>query len=41
MLGANGSKIIDALIGGETDVEELIKYCHGKIKASREYTKKH
>ena len=36
MLGASGSKIIDALIGGETDVDKLVQYCHGKIKASRE-----
>ena len=35
ILGASGSKIIDALIGEETDVEVLIRYCHGKIKASK------
>jgi transposase len=35
VLGASGSKIIDALISGETDAEVLIKYCHGKIKASK------
>lgn len=36
VLGASGSKIINALIGGETDVEILIKFCHGKIKASKQ-----
>lgn len=35
VLGVSGSKIINDLIEGKTDVEELIKHCHGKIKASR------
>jgi transposase len=33
--GAVGSKIINALIDGQTDVNELIKYYHGKMKVSK------
>jgi transposase len=36
VLGVSGSKIIDALIGGETDVNVLVQHCHGKVKASRQ-----
>lgn len=34
--GATGSKIINILIEGKTDIDELMKLSHGKIKASRE-----
>jgi transposase len=34
--GAVGSKIIDKLIEGVTDIDELMKFYHGKIKTSRE-----
>ena len=34
--GAVGTKIIDDLIAGKTEVKELLKHYHGKIKASRE-----
>lgn len=33
--GAVGSKIIDSLIEGKTDIDELMKFYHGKIKAGR------
>ena len=33
--GAVGTKIINSIIGGETDIEELMKFYHGKIKTSR------
>ena len=32
--GATATKIIDALLGGEEDVEELVKLRHGKMHAS-------
>jgi transposase len=34
--GATGSKIINSFIGGTTDIDELMKFYHGKIKASKE-----
>ena len=34
--GATATKIIDAMIGGEDDVTELVKLRHGKMKASIE-----
>jgi transposase len=34
--GSAGTKIIDKMIEGVTDVDELMKFYHGKIKASRE-----
>lgn len=34
--GAVGTKIINCLIEGNTDIEELMKFYHGKIKASKE-----
>lgn len=34
--GAVGTKIIEDLIAGKTEVHELLKHYHGKIKASRE-----
>lgn len=34
--GATGTKIINDLIDGITNVEELIEHYHGKIKASKE-----
>ena len=34
--GATGTKIIHELIAGNTDVEELLKHYHGKMKASKE-----
>lgn len=33
--GAVGTKIINSLIEGQTDIEELLKYYHGKIKVSK------
>jgi transposase len=34
--GASATKIIDALLAGEEDVEELLKLCHGKLKPKEE-----
>ena len=34
--GVSGTNIIDAILGGERNPEELIKLCKGRIKASRE-----
>jgi transposase len=34
--GSVGTKIIDKMIEGVTDVDELMKFYHGKIKVSRE-----
>jgi transposase len=34
--GATATKIIDAMIGGEDDVKELVKLRHGKMKATIE-----
>jgi transposase len=36
MSGVTATKIIDAMIAGEEDVEELIRFRHGKMQASRE-----
>ena len=36
MSGASATKIIDALISGEEDIEELLKYKHGKMQVSDE-----
>jgi transposase len=33
--GVTGSKIINSLIDGTTDIDELMKFYHGKIKASK------
>ena len=34
--GATGTKIVDKMIEGVTDIDELMQYYHGKIKVSRE-----
>lgn len=34
--GSVGTKIINCLIEGKTDIDELMKFYHGKIKTSRE-----
>jgi transposase len=34
--GATATKIIDAMIGGEENIEELLKYRHGKMQSSIE-----
>jgi transposase len=34
--GAVGSRIIDSLIEGKSEVQELLKFYHGKIKTSRQ-----
>jgi len=34
--GASGTKIIDAMLSGETNPEVLLELCHGRIKADRE-----
>ena len=34
--GATATKIIDAMIGGEENIEELLKYRHGKMQSSVE-----
>ena len=36
MSGRAASKIIDAMISGQEDIKELVKYRHGKMQASRE-----
>lgn len=36
MSGATATKIIDAMIGGQEDVTELVKYRHGRMQASPE-----
>lgn len=36
MSGATASKIIHAMISGEEDIQELVKYRHGKMQASEE-----
>lgn len=38
--GAVGSKIINDIIKGQTNPEELLKYYHGKMKAGKEEVKK-
>ena len=34
--GASGTKIVDAMLSGETDPEVLLELCHGRIKADRD-----
>jgi transposase len=34
--GAVGTKIIDSLIEGKTDIDQLMQFYHGKIKATKE-----
>lgn len=36
MSGATATKIINAMISGEEDIKELVKYRHGKMQASQE-----
>jgi transposase len=36
MSGATATKIINAMISGEEDIQELVKYRHGKMQASEE-----
>jgi len=36
MSGAVATRIIDAMIQGETDINKLVKFRHGKMKASEE-----
>jgi len=36
MSGATATKIINAMISGEEDIEELVKYRHGKMQATEE-----
>jgi len=36
MSGATATKIINAMISGEEDIQELLKYRHGKMQASKE-----
>ncbi len=36
MSGATATRIIDAMIDGEENIEELLKFVHGKIKSSKE-----
>ena len=36
MSGAVAAKIVDAMICGENDIDELLKFHHGKMKASKE-----
>jgi len=38
--GVSATKIIDAITNGETDIEVLISFIHGKVKADREVIKK-
>jgi transposase len=37
--GVSATKIIDALLAGEEDFEELLKLCHGKLKPKAELLK--
>ena len=39
VFGVSATRIIDALIGGEEDLEELVKLCHGKLNSKRELLK--
>ncbi|MBF0121276.1 MAG: IS110 family transposase [Desulfobacterales bacterium] len=34
--GASATRIIDAIIEGEEDIEKLLSLCHGKMKAKKE-----
>lgn len=36
MSGAVATRIVDAMISGESDINELLKFHHGKMKASKE-----
>ena len=36
MSGATATKIIKAMIDGEEDIEKLVKYRHGKMRATKE-----
>jgi transposase len=36
MSGSSATKIIEALIDGEEDIDKLLSYCHSKIKASKD-----
>lgn len=36
MSGATATKIIDTMIGGEDNIDELLKFRHGKMQATRE-----
>ena len=36
MSGVTATKIMEAMIGGEEDIDELVKLRHGKLKVSRE-----
>ncbi len=38
--GATGTKIINDLIAGQTDADELLRHYHGKMKASKEEVRK-
>ena len=38
--GATGSKIINDIIDGKTNVDDLMKHIHGKVKANREDIRK-
>ena len=38
--GVSASKIISAIIDGKTDIEELMQYIHGKVKADRNNIRK-
>ena len=37
--GVSSTRIIEAMLGGETEVEELVKLCHGKLKPKVEQLK--
>lgn len=37
--GVSATRIIEAMLGGETEVEELVKLCHGKLKPKVEQLK--
>lgn len=37
--GVSATKIIDALLGGEEEISELLKLCHGKLKPKEEMLK--
>lgn len=37
--GVSATRIIDALIGGQEDIEELVKLCHGRLNGKKEALK--
>lgn len=37
--GVSASKMIEALLAGEEEIEELLKLCHGKLKSKKELLK--